>query len=191
MQPTSGFEWSYRDLLWTLTLAFMAIAALALSAVPPKAAGHVEAAKMIITLRWDAGQDDDVDLWAELGDGQPIGYRHRDTKNASLRHDHRGFTNEQNWDNNEVIDVRHLVPGRVTINAVMFDNIDHKFPVHTHLIVEKINQDTGAATTLYRVDRDLTAKEQELTLIGFRIDDNGEIIPGSENDLHACLWRAC
>lgn len=190
-RPVSGEEWAWRDTLMGLAVSFMAIAALALSAKPPvdpKSTSPL--GQLDVTLQWDTAIDADVDLWVEGPDGVPVGYRHRTSDVFDLLHDHRGFTTEGDHLNTEHAAARHLPAGRYVVNAVMFHAWDHKFPVHVTVNVERIRKDDTVEWRT-KAEDDLTAPEQELTLLAFRLDDAGELVPSSVNNLPVCLWRAC
>jgi hypothetical protein len=175
----------------SLMVAFMAIAALALSAKPPVDPKATSAlGQLDVTLQWDTGKDVDVDLWVEGPDGVPVGYRHRTSDVFDLLHDHRGATVEGDFLNTEHASARHLPAGRYVVNAVLFNSYDHKFPVHVTANVERIRKD-DTVEWRSKAEGDLVGNEQELTLIAFRLDDAGGLVPGSENNLPVCLWRAC
>jgi hypothetical protein len=190
MARLSGSEIARFDLVYSLMVAFMALAALALAVVPPGEAGAKEAAKLIVTLHWDATSDADIDLWVQSpGDGA-VGFTRRTGAAFDLRHDHRGARVEGDHDNYEVADARHLPIGRYTVNAVAFNVWDKTFPVHVWATVERV-EPTGGTTKLFRAEGELSKPEEEITLVNFRLDEAGVVVLGSDNKVLHCLYRRC
>lgn len=194
-RPISGAEWSFRDVLLALTISFMALAVLALSVsatqkqTPPPG-------QLVVTLGWDQARDADVDLWVRGPGDQPVGYERRTGLVFDLLHDDRGRTVECAgeppgcMDNNtEIAVARRLPPGLYIINAVAYQSWDHIYPIRVWVTVGRIDTATHLTTHLFRREGMLTDEHQEITLITFRLDEHGTVVPGSANDLPHPLWR--
>lgn len=192
--PESGYAWAFRDLLFLLVLAFMALSVVD----PPKAQDEQQSppGQLIVTLGWQHDRDIDVDLWVRgPGDG-PVGYSRRTGSVFDLLHDDRGRSVEcagqpAECDDarTEIAVARALPEGEWTVNAVAFKSYDGAYPVAVWITVERLDRETHAATRLFRAAGVLTADHQEITLLNFRTDAHGEVLAGSANDLPHRLWE--
>jgi hypothetical protein len=196
-RPTPGSEWSFRDVLFGLMVSFMALAVLALAAAPPKPLQASPPGRLLVTLTWQHDRDIDVDLWAKgPDDAEPVGYSHRTDRTFDLLHDDRGRAVECQDQpptcedaNTEIAVARSLPAGLWHINAVAFGSHDHVYPVHVWITVDLIDQTSHNTTRLFRRDGDLHEDHDEVTLLNFRTNDAGAIVPGSDNDLPYPLWH--
>lgn len=187
---TPGSEWAWRDLLFGMMVAFMALAVVALAAIPQDSQGQPPGL-MVVTLGWDRARDIDVDLWVQSPDDAPVGYSRRTGAAFDLLHDHRGAHVEGNFDNMELASARSLPAGRYVVNAAAFSTWDSVFPVHVWVTVDRIDPATRKSERLFRREADLLKVNDEITLISFRLDDAGHVVPGSDNNMQVCLWRTC
>lgn len=196
-RATPGSEYAWRDTLFSLMAAFLALAVIALAALT---AAQTQATqppgRLVVSLHWQAGTDIDVDLWVRSpGDESPVGYSHRTDKVFDLLHDDRGRAIECAGQPAECDDgrtetavARFLPEGLWTLNAVAYQSYDHVFPVHVWVEVDRIDSETHATAHLFRREGALTHDRQEITLLDFRLDASGNVIPGSDNDLLHPLW---
>jgi len=168
-----------------LMTTFLAVGVLALIMVPISK-NDTHAGQLIVQLYWDNKIDADVDLWVQGPDLQAVGFTNRTGKVFDLLHDHRGFHVENDWSNTEYSVARTLPAGKYTINAVMFSSWDGVFPVHVWTIVTEIKGDMSKV--LLRSDGELNINKEETTLVNFRLDDTGNIVPDSVNKTKVYLY---
>jgi hypothetical protein len=186
----SGALVAWVDFWMALAVAFMCIAALALVVVMQKAEANPPPGQLIVTLEWDTHIDADVDLWVAGPDGKAVGYLHRTSSVFDLLHDHRGHQIEGDFNNTEVAVARHLPAGLYVVNAVLYSTWDKVLPIPLHVTVDRIDA-KHQVTHMFDKRAQITQPQQELTLIEFRLDSAGQMIPGSDViDGNVCLWKA-
>jgi len=181
----SGAEWAMRDMLICLVALFLSVAVMAFVMVP-KSNDDTHAGKLIVQLYWDNKVDADVDLWVQGPNDHAVGYMARTGKVFDLLHDHLGFTNEGNYSNSELAIARNLPEGKYTINATLFKSYDGILPIHVWADIQEVKN--GSFIKLFKVEGYLNANKEEITLINFRLSQDGNIIPGSQNSLLTRLW---
>lgn len=186
----AGHVWlfAFVDVLLVLTFVLSAFAFLVLPQINPPA----DAAKSIpppgnlaISIAWPAGNDD-VDLWA-TGPGQDIatGYSHKAGKLISLLRDDLGITNDASPINAENAFARETPAGEYAINIHGFRLTG---PVMVHVEVA-LGRSAEAMTLLVSAEI-LVQPGQEITVIRFRLDGDGNVIRGSENRVFRPLREA-
>lgn len=183
---TSGLDWGRIDLLLSLFIIFLAVAALSIIMVP-KANENLNSGRMLVQLYWDNTIDADVDLWVQGPEDHPVGYMSRTGSVFDLLHDHRGYKVEGDYSNTEFAIARHLPEGQYTINAVLYASWDAKYPIPVKVVVQLLGK--GPPVTIFEGKTQLTIEKQELTMVNFRLDGAGHIIEGSFNNLQKMLWR--
>lgn len=193
---TPGSEYAWRDLLTTLFVASLAVAALALIVRPQAKPEETPPGRLLVTLTWQHDRDADIDLWVDSPGDSPVGYSRRTGAVWDLLHDDRGRAVECQDQpptcedaNTEIAVARSLPAGLWHINAVAFGSHDHVYPVHVWITVDLIDQTSHNTTRLFRRDGDLHEDHDEVTLLNFRTNDAGAIVPGSDNDLPYPLWH--
>ena len=74
-KPSVGFEWSYRDLLFTMMIAFMAMSIMALIITTKKLeTDSINQGNILIELFWDKTITADIDLWVKAPNEKSVGY---------------------------------------------------------------------------------------------------------------------
>lgn len=184
-----GFIWAVRDLLIALFVVFLAVSALVLTARTEQKTKEITEGKMVIKLFWDQKADCDIDLWVSGPNREAVGYNHRTGAIFDLLHDHRGYSVEHNHDNAEIAAARSLPEGLYTVNAAMYESWDNIFPVKVWVQVQLIKAN-GQAIDLFPIQYgELKAPKEEITLINFRLDSSGNLVPYSLNTLSHPLWK--
>jgi hypothetical protein len=91
--------------------------------------------------------------------------------------------------NYEVAYGRGHWPGEYTVNAHLYRSADQKFPIP---VITKValQAPNGEVKDMLKSTVELSHVGQETTIFRFRLDDKGELVPGSVNRLHKGLRSA-
>jgi hypothetical protein len=155
--------------------------------VPPVEAASVEApGNMIVTAIWPDGPAD-VDLWMlSPGETVPVGYSNRAGKVSNLLRDDLGTNGDSMPLNFENIYTRGLPAGQYVANLHCYScrrgNETVKVEIRFGL--------PGQAPRLLAEETVVLAPGQERTVIAFRLDDKGNVVPGSVNRVFKPLRSA-
>jgi hypothetical protein len=90
--------------------------------------------------------------------------------------------------NYEIAVANVIRPGLYVVNAHLFRHRNGRLPVGVTIIV-KIHPADGDPIIIARVMKTLRAGE-EVTFLRFRMDDKGQLVPGSINDIPTLLRAA-
>lgn len=169
------------DMFLALFVVMLSLAVLAQPPVP-KVTASVSPGSMSIELWWNVPTAD-IDLWvlAPTG-GKPVGYGNKSSGNLALLRDDQGNTVTAHSHAYELIVASGVEAGEYVINANFFSphdgptNIDLELAVHS-------NTRAGVIVELVHVTGKLVTHGQEVTLIRFQLDKNGQLVPGSVNTL--------
>ncbi len=113
---SSGFEWSYRDLLFTMMVAYMAMAAMALIVTSKIAkVESVSPGNILIELFWDKNKNADVDLWVKAPGEKPVGYSNKSSVVFNLLRDDLGISSDPESRNQELVVGRGLHQGEYIV----------------------------------------------------------------------------
>lgn len=201
---SKGFEWAYRDLLTALMVVFMALGLLAVIASQKiKTIEGVQPGQMFIQMTWKNGSTSDIDLWVLSPDDKPVGYLRSAGKNCDLLRDDLGAEMDITSHAIEMAVCRDPPPGEYIVNT-HFYNL-HLPNAGDHYIEEKAKEvpmqvevkilrtmpkdphTQGSPSTHLKLlfDKTVTLESpgEEITVVRFSLDDKGNVIPGSVNDL--------
>ncbi len=186
-------------------LAFLILAVMALPFVQPlqkKPEAKTEEVKsagdMMIEIHWPDKVDIDIDLWVKSPDDErPVGYSNRAGKTFNLLRDDLGKFNDSTDRNFEMAYARGLPEGEYIINLHYFADREpgdtHEVPVEV-IISTKANgldKSTGRMTQIITRKAVLRVKGEEITVVRFTLDANGELVKDSANDFYQELrsWQ--
>ncbi len=176
-----GFEWSFRDLLITLVIVYMAFAVLALQK-RKQAESAITPGMIMIQLWWDAKQDADVDLWVIApGESIPVSYVRPAGIAFNLLKDDLGLSQEAIGRNYEVIVGRGLHSGEYIVNVHLFKLISEA-PIRGRISV--VIQQQSAGREVIAQQFELERHDQEITVVRFSIDEHGRLVSGSMNHVY-------
>ena len=185
-----GLPTSFIDKLFIMIIVFLAIAILALILMSPivKKKDIETKAEFIISMDWPVG-DVDVDIWIRTPNGDLAYYHQKDQGFVSIERDDTGIVNDfiilddgvviVNPINHETVTFRGIEPGEYTVNIHLFRHGD--FPQYNKVLpnpvpvviqMQKINP---KLIIFYQAKKLLITTKQELHLVKFTIDANGEI----------------
>lgn len=155
--------------------------------VPPeaKAAATESPGNVAVTATWADGPVD-VDLWVTgPGEAQAIGYSNRAGKLFNLLRDDLGNTNDSLPVNYENAYSRGLPAGQYVVNIHCYSCRRGNEAVEV-----RIEYGEGRDTKLLVEETLELAPAQERTVIAFRLDDKGNVVPGSVNRVFKPLRSA-
>jgi len=183
---------SFRDMLFLLVFVYLVISAVALAHVAKKdeeSKGATAPGRIIVEMNWEKDLDEDVDLWVQGPGDVPVGYSNKSGVIFNLLRDDLGRSADLNSMNYEVAYGRGKWPGEYVINAMLYRDRDHKFPVPATVRVS-LQGDNGDVQQVLTSDVALTYEGQETTVFRFKLDDKGHYVADSLNRIHKDLRNA-
>ena len=177
-----GFEWSYRDLLISLVIIYMAFAVMALQKVI-KTPSAINPGNVMVQLFWDPDKDADVDLWVlPPGESRPISYSAPNGIAFNLLKDDLGTSQEAMGRNYELIVGRGMPAGEYIVNVHLYKSSDA--PISGRIGVTLGGESPREVISERFV---LERSRQEITVIRFVLDKNGRLIESSKHKAFRAL----
>jgi hypothetical protein len=191
-----GENIAFLDLLFNIMLAFVFLFVVAFVLINNNQKKTIEPkAEMMIILTWPDYAADDIDIWLQHPNGQPIWWMNKNGGLVNLERDDLGLPNDItttpdgyikiNPINREVIIFRGLVPGVYQANVHVFakrgpdlrmsrEQIDKIVPLPYKVQVELVRLNP-AYQSVTKVELLLEQQGQELSAFGFTILPDGTI----------------
>jgi hypothetical protein len=185
----------FRDTIMLALAGFVALVILMLPYLNPKPTKSAEnmdpPGNVVIEARWPDDLDTDVDLWVEAPGDMPVGYSNKGGLIFNLLRDDLGHRADATRMNYEVSYSRGIPPGEYTINLHLYRNAAHVSPIPVTVVASVKKTARESARQLLASHLDLTREGQELTVFRFRIDDKGNLVPGSVTSLQRPIrnWK--
>ena len=180
----------FRDVIMLALAGFVMIVMLLLPHINPRAANEQEArnpGNVMVELRWPDQIDADVDLWVEGPGDAPVGYSNKDGRVFNLLRDDLGRDSDLTNLNYEFSYSRGVPAGEYTVNVHLYRNGSHQFPLPVTVAVSIKGIESSSSQRVLNTKLDLLHEGQETTVFRFQLDDKGELIAGSVNDLPRAL----
>lgn len=172
-----------RDLLMNMLLGLTALVVLVLAQINPIAKNQEALpppGTIAVLACWPPGATD-VDVWvSDPKDTKPVGYSRKAGLVWALLRDDMGIVNDDSPINCESAFARSTPAGEYVVNI-------HGYSLQAPLTVHVEVALNGAFLT--KADMELRAK-QERTVIRFKLDGQGNLIPGSENKVFKAVRSA-
>ena len=178
---------SFLDIMFNILMGFFILLMISVVLINPvKKNKDVELkAEIIITMEWDEGSKDDIDLFVQHPNNTIVYYGNKDGKTISLDRDDMGLRNDtvimpdgtrhvvtQNWEN---VMIRKKVPGEYIVNVYTFRKREVS-PTSIRVKVEQLNP----YKTIYAKTVVTTQTKEEFTIVRFTINSDGKINDLSE-----------
>ena len=185
----------FRDTIMLALAGFVALVILMLPYLNPKQTKSAENTEppgnVIIEARWPDDLDTDVDLWVEAPGDMPVGYSNKGGLIFNLLRDDLGHRADATQMNYEVSYSRGIPPGEYTVNLHLYRNAAQVSPIPVTVVASVKKTAQESARQLLATHLDLTREGQELTVFRFRIDDKGNLVPGSVTSLQRAIrnWK--
>ncbi len=176
----------FRDVIMLALLGFVTIVVLLLPHLnsPTLADQEVVApGNEIVEVRWADGMNADVDLWVQAPGDRPVGYSDMGGRIFNLLRDDLGGAGDETDLNYEVAFTRGTPSGDYTVNLHLYRNASGQFPVEAEVSVGVRPTAGGAVRKIANKRVVLATLGQELTVLRFSLDQEGQVIPGSIHDL--------
>ncbi len=186
----------FRDVILLALAGFVAIVVMILPHLNPPDAKTADAmdppGNVIVEARWADAWDTDVDVWVQAPGDVPVGYSNKGGAIFNLLRDDLGRRGDATEMNYEVTYSRGIPPGEYTVNMHLYRNPERKLPVPVTVVVsvKKTAQESGKQILASKVK--LSREGQEVTVFRFRLDEAGDLVPGSVHNLQRPLrnWKA-
>lgn len=176
----------FRDVIMLALLGFVTIVILLLPHLNPpvepvedvNAPGNV-----VVELRWPDAVDADVDLWVQAPGDSPVGYSNKGGQVFNLLRDDLGHVNDPGRLNYEVAFSRGRPAGEYTVNLHLYTNWARTLPVDAEVYIG-LKKNTGSSIKRLSYKKvKLLEVGHELTVLRFKLDEDGDLIFGSLHDL--------
>lgn len=183
MRSRRDFEQDpFTDLLFNSLLAFTLLFLITIVFLnPPTKDGIVDPkAEFIITVKWDDGSADDIDVWVEDPKGNLVWFRNPEVGLLHLDRDDRGLQNDSilvdgkevvNPLNQEVVTIRGNVPGQYIVNIHYYDS---KTSRQANVEVRAVKVNPHLQVMFYKTIV-LKEKGDEKTALRFTINEDGTV----------------
>ena len=183
LRPHRKFEQDpFTDLLFNSLLAFTLLFLITILFLnPPAKQGIIDPkAEFIITVKWDDGSADDIDVWVEDPKGNVVWFRSPEIGLLHLDRDDRGLENDMiiidgkeviNPLNQEVVTIRGNVPGQYIVNIHYYQSKTNK-KANVEVRAVKVNP---KLEVIYYKTIVLEEKGDEKTAVRFTINENGDV----------------
>ena len=174
----------FRDVLLLLLICFVGTLLLLLPHINPPSEQSSQditsPGSMIVEISWPDESNHDVDLWVRGPDGVSVGYSSLSGPLFNLLRDDLGHMVDLMKLNYENAYSRGLPPGEYLINLHLFrTGPTLPVPVSVRVMIKRAPADPPVR--IYETVSSLGWLGQELTVIRFRLDEDGVVIPSSQN----------
>lgn len=176
----------FRDVIMLALLGFVTVVVLLLPHLNPPTLADAEVTapgNVIVEVRWADGLDADVDLWVEAPGDRPVGYSNRGGRIFNLLRDDLGDKGDETDLNYEVAFTRGTPSGDYTINLHLYRNPSGEFPIEAEVKVSVRRTADSGVVKVASNRAVLATAGQELTVLRFALDEEGQLVPGSVHDL--------
>ncbi len=180
----------FRDVIMLVLFGFVTIVVLLLPHLNPpvEPAEDIQTpGNIMVEVRWPDDVDADVDLWVEAPGDVPVGYSNKDGQYFNLLRDDLGQRNDPAGLNYEVAFSRGVPEGEYTVNLHLYRKRGDIGPVEVVVVVSIRDDETDK--TIHLLDRTVTLSNlgEELTVVRFSLDEDGEMVEGSMHNLQRNL----
>jgi hypothetical protein len=186
----------FRDVIMLALAGFIAMVILMLPHLNPRgkaAEADTEApGNVIVEARWPDELDSDVDLWVEAPGDVPVGYSNKGGAIFNLLRDDLGTRVDATDIYYEVSYARGIVAGEYIVNVHLYRNPANVLPVPVTVVASVKKTPDARARQLLASKVELVREGEELTVYRFRLDEHGDLEPGSVHSLQHGLrsWGA-
>ena len=186
----------FRDVIMLALVGFVAMVILMLPYIHPpgaKASAQVmPPGNVIVEIRWPDQIDADVDLWVQAPGDVPVGYSNKGGAIFNLLRDDLGKRADATGMNYEVSYSRGIVAGEYTVNVHLYRNTAGVLPVPVTVVTSIKKSPKESARQVLATKIELVREGEELTVYRFRLNADGDLIPGSVHSLQRNLrsWKA-
>ena len=185
----------FRDVIMLALAGFVAMVVLLLPHLNP--VGEAEKddtsppGNVIVELTWPEDVDADIDLWVEAPGDRPVGYSNKGGSIFNLLRDDLGKRSDVSGMNYEVSYSRGIPDGEYTVNVHLYRNKTRVSPIPVTVVTSIKKTPSSTTRQLLASKIELVREGQELTVYRFKLESEGNLVPGSVHSLQRKLraWR--
>jgi hypothetical protein len=177
-----GSSVAFNDLLFNVLVGFVLLFILAFILINPIAkTGDIPSkAEIMIILEWDENSQDDIDLWVQFENHDPVGYSNKEEGAVFLDRDDLGDKNDMITINGkpeiirinrETITIRGIVPGRYYVGVHVYNKEGNERLRITVTVI-----DVNPYREIYSRNAVLHQRGEKYNMPGFELNAAGEII---------------
>lgn len=179
---------AFRDLFLGALGLFVILFVIIITLINPPTVEETDVSRengdLTIYVAWPDDMNIDIDIWSfapkEL---KPVGYSNKDGRILNLLRDDMGFVNDFSGKNFEFMISRGLPPGVWYVNLHFYSSrgvsLDTVVPIK--VIIERI-MPNKLKKILFVKDVEMKALKEEITVVSFELDEDGEVIEESINN---------
>ena len=172
----------FRDIIMLALLGFVTFVIMLLPHLNPPTQDTATVqppGNVVVEVHWPNKLDSDVDLWVEAPGDRPVGYSNKGGRIFNLLRDDLGRTGDTTELNYEVAYSRGVPAGDYTVNLHLYRNRGGSLPVAANVVVSVKNDDGAKLRQVAKKRVTLANVGQEMTVMRFSLDGNGNVVPGS------------
>jgi hypothetical protein len=168
---------------------FILMTVLMMSVVNPPAksaetSGEPSPGSIIIEAQWPDSLDADVDLWVAAPGDRPVGYSNKSGNIFNLLRDDLGRFQDMTDYNYEVAYSRGMPAGEYVANVHMYRGVNVHYPIDIKLAAMVKPKPNDTARQLATATVQLRHGNDQVTAFRFRLDRDGNLVPGSLNTVY-------
>jgi len=178
----------FRDVILLTLIGFVAIVIMLLPHSKPTQEhqeDHKPPGNIIFEMHWPTDMAYDVDLWVKGPDEHPVGFWNLGSPSFNLLRDDLGSEGDATKENYEITYSRGIPDGDYIVNVHMYGPIPSNLVIPVTVVVS-VKIPMHSTKQILKTVIKLRRHNQEETAFRFKMDDAGELVPGSVNTLS---WR--
>ncbi|MDH3659388.1 MAG: hypothetical protein OEU92_05045 [Alphaproteobacteria bacterium] len=185
----------FRDVIMLALAGFVAMVVLLLPHLNPVGEAEKEntspPGNVIVELSWPEEIDADIDLWVEAPGDRPVGYSNKGGAIFNLLRDDLGKRSDVTGMNYEVSYSRGIPDGEYTVNVHLYRNKTKTSPIPVTVVTSIKKTPSSTTRQLLASKIELVREGQEITVYRFKLESEGDLVPGSVHSLQRKLraWR--
>jgi len=185
----------FRDVIMLALAGFVAMVVLLLPHLNPEGQAEEDdtspPGNVIVELTWPEEVDADIDLWVEAPGDRPVGYSNKGGSIFNLLRDDLGKRSDVTGMNYEVSYSRGIPDGEYTVNVHLYRNKARVSPIPITVVTSIKKTPSSTTRQLLATKIELVREGQELTVYRFKLESEGNLVPGSVHSLQRKLraWR--
>lgn len=175
----------FRDVILLTLVGFVAMVIMLLPHIQKKEDQddqHKPPGNVIVEMHWPTEMKYDVDLWVRGPDSTPVGFWNQGNDVFNLLRDDLGVEGDATNENYEVSYSRGIFPGEYVVNAHMYGVKPPDLVVPVRIVVS-VKTKFESAHQILQTTVMLRDRNQEETAFKFRLNSDGELVPGSVSTL--------
>ena len=179
----------FRDVILLALIGFVAMVIMLLPHIKPErkqTEEHKAPGNVIVEMLWPTNMPVDVDLWVKAPREVAVGFWNQGGQTFNLLRDDLGLEGDATDRNYEVTYSRGIPAGEYVVNAHMYGPVPYGLTVPVKIVVS-VKKKYDDTRQILETKIKLYRRGQEETAFRFRLDGEGELVPGSVSTLRRPL----